>query len=467
MNDYFSDILNIQPDNITLLAVCMCAFLLVWSLFSERIRDIAPGLMVSAGIIGTFWGTFIALAGFHTGSDINYQEIVDQIPDVLGGMRSAFITSLIGLFFAFFSKIGFRFIKRKEKPPSSEEDLLSQIKESIAGEGDKSLSSQLQHLRTESRDNTNELKQVISGDGESSMVSQLMKLRNENEVGFKQLDGHLDGLADAIRKSLVENLQKLMDELRTAIIEQLSPQLEKTNELLREKLDEMLSRIEEALIKQFGETFKQFNEATQAIKKWQEDHRQQVEQLTEAFQMAATGINQIRTDCESIPATMDELNKLMGELDERLRAFKEMKEEAKEFFPTIKTNLNSIGKDLEESAAGFVGLKETITKIYEDSANLAKQHSDKVTEFSTNMITKADNTHTKHTQDIAEITAKTDRAVEKCVSDTEKALTDMAQKHAQAIADAMEAVAETWGKHMIAIAEESARRAKSTRQLGE
>ena len=72
INDFLSGILSIDPNIITYLAISACIGLAIWAWRVERIRDVAPSLMVSAGIIGTFWGTFIALAGFHTGSDVNY-----------------------------------------------------------------------------------------------------------------------------------------------------------------------------------------------------------------------------------------------------------------------------------------------------------------------------------------------------------------------------------------------------------
>ena len=179
-------------------------------------------------------------------------------------------------------------------------ELLREIKDGIVGEGDKSLSSQLSTLQAEYRDSAQELKQSISGEGDSSVTTQLLKLRNDNVYGFKKLDAQLNGLTETIRDSLVESLNALMTELREVIVNQLSEQLKETNTLLREQLSEMLDRIEEALIKQFGETFKQFNEATQAIQKWQEEHRQHVEQLTEAFELTAKGIERIRADSESI-----------------------------------------------------------------------------------------------------------------------------------------------------------------------
>ena len=416
--------------------------------------------MVSAGIIGTFWGTFIALADFQTGAEgsgLDHQAMVNSIPKVLAGMKSAFITSLIGLFSAFVAKITLHHLPKNDPAPLPIEEetteLLREIKDGIVGEGDKSLSSQIARLQTEYRDGAAEIKQSIAGDSDSSITSQLVKLRNENSDGFKKMDAHLgglatsekietlanelrdsilepltqtvgslkdiresigsesdssiasrleniresiagesdssitsrlaqlntdnragfdkldnrlDGLSDAIRNELVKGMTKILEDLRDVIVNQLVEQLKKTDDLLRKQLGEMLDRIEEALIRQFGETFKQFNEATQAIKKWQEEHRAHVEQLTAAFQTAAAGITQIRTECESIPATMEIWKEMMSELNNHLQSFAKIKKEAEHFLPVIKEHLDSVAEDLRKSASNFAAMEGEIENIRAD-----------------------------------------------------------------------------------------------------
>ena len=529
INNFFERQFGQTPDFITALVVCVCTALFLFSFVFRTVRDIAPALMVSAGIIGTFWGTFIALGDFQTGAEsggnLDHDAMVNSIPTVLGGMKSAFVTSLIGLFFGFVSKIGFRFIPEKTPDALPHEqnvlDLLGDIKSGISGESDKSLSSQIERLQAEYREGAAEIKQSIAGDGDSSVASQLIKLRNANSEGFKNLDSRMAGLAEAIGETLVDSLNSLIGELRETILNQLAEQLKKTDELLREKLSEMLDRIEKALIDQFGETFKQFNEATQAIKKWQEEHRAHVEQLTAAFQTTAEGITRIRVECESIPATMEQLRTLMGELDERLRAFADMKKSAEESFPVIKGHLDSIGADLKKSAEGFSGLEETITRSYEQAASLAQQHiataqshienvgaeinrtaaqltetagsmitesraaaaqhqeamqaaanemqnalatltenirkqfSDSAEEIKTaaeNMISESRNASVQQREEIRTLVDNAQAASQRCIEETQTALTQMAEQHAQTTSDAMANIAEQWGQNMTGIA---------------
>lgn len=245
-------------------------FVVGWQ--NEKLRQASPGLMTSLGILGTFCGIFLALhpLDFSTGSRN------ESIEKLLDGMKVAFVTSLLGLF----SAIVFRIVVSNKLhtaiPPEQKEvlDRLDSIKHSIAGEGD------------------------------SSLVTQMQKLRDENRDGFEKLDG----LTETIRGALVNNLEQLIRDLREVIEQQLGSALLK-----------LIENIEEALINQFGKTFVEFNEATQALKKWQADHRDQVEHLTEAFDRVAQKISQISSDCEKIPATMSQLNEILAITDTQLK----------------------------------------------------------------------------------------------------------------------------------------------------
>ena len=486
MNDIFANILNIPPNWITVSVLVICCLLFFFAIKYEKWREIAPTLMVSAGIIGTFWGTFIALGGFETGTGAD--AMIESIPAVLGGMKSAFITSLIGLASAFILRICIKsFLPEAEPKPNQIEkgfsDLLRDVKESISDEGDKSLSTQIGALQAQYRDSASELKQAIAGDGDSSIATQLTKFRNENSDGFRALNDQFAKLSETIGDSLGEKMQALIDEIRVSIREGIVKQLEQTNALLRDQLKEMLDRIEEALIKQFGETFKQFNQATQAIKKWQEDHRQHVEQLTEAFELTAKGIDQIRKNCENIPVTMQTLQDLLGELDERLKAFAEMKAAAEQSFPAIKNHLDKIGADLQKSAEGFNGLEQTITTTYTKAGELAQQHieesrqhienvgkqinqtAEQVAAAAENMLSESRNASVKHQEDIRNVAEMVTSESGKCVQQTQEKLQQMAEDHATKINHVMAGIAQRWGENMIGIAKKMAEITKSADTL--
>lgn len=332
----------------------------------KSLRPIVPGLMTSLGILGTFWGVLIAMGGF----DFSLKEMNDGIKKLLGGMTTAFLTSLLGLFSAIVTKIIFS-VKSITSPPllPGHSDIIGRleaIKDAISSDNNSSVVTQMQKMRDENMqkeviDRLDAIKGVIADDNDSSMITQMQKLREENRVGFEKLDG----LSEAIRETLVQNLQQLMEDIREIIGKQLG-----------ERLEELINGIQEALIKQFGETFVQFNEAVQALKKWQEDHRVQVEELTAAFKETAEGIERIKSDCEQIPVTMESLREIIKsavdqveELKLHINAFADMKEKAEQSFPTIKGHLDEIGEDLKSSAEGFKQVETIVTEAMQKFNN--------------------------------------------------------------------------------------------------
>lgn len=328
----------------------------------SNFRANAPAVMTSVGILGTFLGIFLALIPL----DFSTGQMNDSIEALLAGMQLAFVTSLLGLGFS----IGFRLFEKWSPPKSSrpptdpaQDALLGRldaIARAIGGDGDTSLLTQFQKLRDEGREDSKRLDSIraaIAGEGDSSLVTQIQKLRDENLDGFRRLDG----LAQTIEESLVRNLEILIKDIRVVIERQLGDSLRK-----------LIAQIEKALIEQFGKTFVEFNAATQALKKWQEDHRDQVEQLTAAFETTAQGITRIAEECRSIPVTMEALGvtvetarQSVQVLNQQLADFATLGEQARTAFPTIKQHLDRIGDDLSASARAFDGLEATLTRTFE------------------------------------------------------------------------------------------------------
>lgn len=336
-------------DGIVRIVVIILVGLSIFGWRHEKLRQAAPGLMTSLGILGTFCGIFLALYPL----DFSPGKMNDSIEELLDGMKIAFVTSLLGLSFAIAFRVFVSGKLHEAIPPEQKEvlDRLDSIKQSIAGEGD------------------------------SSLVTQMQKLRDENRDGFKKLDG----LAETIRDALVNNLEQLIKDLRDIIGRQLGDALLK-----------LIENIEEALIKQFGKTFIEFNEATQALKKWQEDHRDQVERLTAAFDQVAQKISQISSDCAKIPATMNQLHEVLAitdtqvkALNQSVEAFAGMREQAEQSFPLIKEYLDKIGADLSKSAQGFSGLEETIRNTFQhaeqEARKVALRHSENVQKIASGM----------------------------------------------------------------------------------
>lgn len=505
-NAIYQALNGLGQNGILFLAGMLLVGIFILGLATDRFRQVAPALMTSIGIFGTFCGIFLALYPV----EFTDREAMDaSIRALLGGMKTAFVTSLLGIGAAITFRIVSipfaipiedalsRFIKIKPIQPPQEEkavldrldaikqaisgdedsSLLTQmqkmrdenrdghqkmdgIRESIAGDGDSSLVTQIQKSRDENRDGLGAIRESIAGNGDDILVAQIQKLRDENREGFKQLEG----LSETIRTALVDNLQNLADEIRDIIGKQLG-----------ESLQQLIKSIEEALIEQFGKTFVEFNEATQALKKWQEEHRGHVEQLTRAFNLAGEKITVIAAQCERIPPTMETLQEVVGtahdnveSLNRQVEAFAAIRQQAEEAFPVIKEHLDKIGADLASSAKGFDGLEEKIStafqNIEQESQRAAEQHAQSMSEMSSGMRDLSSAVESE-TRQVAQRHAEN---VEKLVNDMVTTLGSAQEESAQKITGIVEGainnfsgemnreierVAREWGSNLVSIAE--------------
>lgn len=389
------DILNIIPSgfmwNVVYGVIVVSVVIFLFGLIgassrSQKMRQQAPAALTAIGIFGTFLGIAYALADL----DFSPARMNDSVAGFLDGMKGAFWTSLIGLgaSILFRAAVAFGLHRKGPSDPAHDSVLaaLADIREAIAGKGDDTLATGIGDIRLKLKDGFEQqekalqnLSQAMGGAHEGSLAGRVDKMRLDvsdrldklltaQENGFTKLDA----LTKTIRDALGDNLKALIDELHESVGKE-----------LRKSLDRLIGEIQKALIEQFGKTFVEFNEATQALKQWQADHREQVEQLTRAFDTATGGMASIAENCQTIPATMGSLQKGVKMIQEdvtafnhQLEAFASLREQAEQSFPTIKRNLDTIGDDLGQSAEGLRGMKDVIEDAFQKAEASAKHTMD-------------------------------------------------------------------------------------------
>ncbi len=75
-----------------------------------RMLDAVSGMLVGLGLLGTFLGLTVGIAGFDSSSSNNIQQ---SIQNLLGGMWTAFITSLVGMGLSIIYTLIYKFIHNK------------------------------------------------------------------------------------------------------------------------------------------------------------------------------------------------------------------------------------------------------------------------------------------------------------------------------------------------------------------
>jgi hypothetical protein len=312
----------------------------------------APTLMTSIGVLGTFYGIFVGL------QDFDVSNIDRSVPILLEGMKTAFLTSLIGMTGMLIFKVFQSVFTRKAQTRAS----------TTAGD----LLQELQTARKEAREDFKRLISALAGDGDASLSTQLSKLRTTNQ---DQLD--------QVRKMAREDAAKL----QAAFQDFAKTMAENNSKALIEALREVIADFNAKITEQFGENFKHLNEAVGRLLIWQDENMRQLAAMTELFEQVRQGIESSRDavatiaqDSASIPATMAALQSAVRaaqlqvqELELHLAAFVDLKRQAIEAFPAIRANLADLTGSMRDGAEAVNITAQNTASTAEAAAELLRQ----------------------------------------------------------------------------------------------
>ncbi|MDX8000228.1 hypothetical protein FE394_13730 [Xenorhabdus sp. Reich] len=311
----------------------------------SKFREYAPTLMGALGILGTFIGIIIGLLHFNT------ESIDTSIPVLLGGLKTAFITSIIGMFFAilFNGLDAFFFANKRDRLEISEP-------ESITPE----------HIHRELKEQNQHLEKLISGmngSEEGSLVAQIKLLRNEiNDTSRVQISNHTD-----FSNKLWEQLQQFAELMAKGATEQII-----------DALRQVIIDFNNNLTDQFGENFKALDASVKKLVDWQANYKNQVEQMTEQYQQSVESLVETRTavagiweECKEIPLAMSELRDVLqvnqhqiSELSQHLDTFVAIRDKATNVLPEIQTKMTEVGELLKLGAVNVsASLEQTSQQI--------------------------------------------------------------------------------------------------------
>lgn len=331
--------------------IMILAFLLavIWSKkgINQSFVNYAPTLLTSLGILGTFLGIVLGLLEFNT------TNVEGSIVKLLDGLKVAFITSVIGILGSILIKflINANIITPKIIEEQKEQDIDI---------------SDLYNIMNMQNENLIKLQNVLSDNQESSIIGQMKLMRSDitdnNKKNNEQLlilSQHLNTIVElgnyqkesfnGFQFNLWNKLQDFADMLSKSATEQVI-----------EALNNVIKDFNEKLTEQFGENFKQLNNAVIKLVDWQENYKNQLEQMKNQFDLSVDSmsdmeksIEQISTHSKSIPESMSNLEIVINtnqnqveELNRHLEVFKDMRDKAVEAVPAIK-------EQVEKTLEGF------------------------------------------------------------------------------------------------------------------
>ena len=343
----------------------------------------APAVLVSLGILGTFIGIVIGLLDFDA------HDIKNSIEGLLDGLKTAFITSLVGMSLSLVLKAldAWWFAPARSKAEIVPDTVTP---EHIYG----AMNRQVQLLET--------LNQSLSGNEEGSVSGQLKLLRTDMN-DFRQ------GLA----RDQQEFRQALFTQL-TQFAEMLS---RSATEVVIEALRQVIQDFNRNLVEQFGDNFKALNESVVKMIDWQEQYKQHVETLEARIETAVRelertataneaiskslatselSIGSIENHCQSIPSAIGQLTPVLQtnqhqiqELQRHLEAFVALRDQAVRAVPEMQQHMDAITKQLSEK------MHEVATKMHEGAQEFGRS-----VDHTNTALTEASHVISSHTEQI-------------------------------------------------------------------
>ncbi len=294
---------------------------------------ITPNSLATLGVLGTFTGILIGLL------DFDVERIDESVPSLLAGLKIAFTTSIVGIA----ASIGFRLVRTiaptsSSSTETSPEDIHAVLKE---------IRDDSRRTADASKEQMQQLRNAISSEGDSSLLTQIQKLRTSLQDGQSELIKEFRQFAE----HMVENNQK-------AIVE---------------ALEEVIRDFNQNLTEQFGDNFKELNSAVAALVEWQDKYREHVDGLQSRLEAAVSSIeatekalSKVEEHSANIPPAIEKLEPALSGMNaqseilrENLDAISQLRDKAIEAFPIIEANLQKVTTDLSASVDDAVAKSQS------------------------------------------------------------------------------------------------------------
>lgn len=301
-------------------------FVIVFLIYSKRNDSSSlkslPSIFTIIGVFGTFLGITIGLMNFNADPG----EIENSVSFLLGGMKTAFFSSVLGMFAA----VGIRIY-----------NVIFGNKEDNIEEAEKVL-----NLLKNQNNSLLDIKRGISSDNEDSLTSHMQKLR---------LD--FSDFAKNQAKMNIEELQK--------------------------SLEYVIQSFNDQMQEQFGENFKELNKAVFKLVEWQENYHKQIEYMVNTIDQTNSAVENSKQIIQDISEKYSETYKLTEDFEAAIKLLNDENKilmENVENFSKLANEANNamplIEKQLSDLTTGF---KLTIEGSLKDIKDSAKESSDTMT----------------------------------------------------------------------------------------
>lgn len=346
-----------------------------------------PRTAATLGVMGTFLGITLGLLDFNPAPE----SMQESVTTLLNGMRSAFFTSILGMFFSLwlkdiqadaqknFSATAkyeatvsdlINYLKQNDNKKSDrEKEMLNAIKKltdsldaSNKSDNDEKMLAAIENLTaslnsTNNSDNNQKILDALEkltnslvGDGDYTVIGQIKTIRLEmRDSNYKILQAFQE-----FGKTLAENNSK-------AFIEALNETMKDFNQKLTE---------------QFGENFKQLNIAVGRLLDWQENYKLIVESVTENLKVAAAGMNTAKNSLSEIEKSSSAITDSSKKIVDLIVTANIYEQELEK----VLLEVQNLGETSLSAVSNVTNFVETVCNEIKNSAIITTQNINDLTE---------------------------------------------------------------------------------------
>jgi len=366
----------------------------------KRTVDAFPSIVSTLGVFGTFLGITIGLAGFDV------SDLTRSIPILLGGLKTAFYTSLCGMGGSLILRHFCTDIKfDKEDGGVSSTD--AAIKE--LGKGVREMSTTLVSAIKETKDVVRQM-----GDAQTSFYTQLMEFTKGNNEKQNNIDSTLSRLAliqgeevvsmrnvalslsniDGVSKRMETTLGDIADAEtgNVGTIDEMNEEIKKFSQILRSEVDSIEDKITDtnklltAKFDEFSDLLKKSNTEAlvEVMKKVTEEFQKQMNDLIsrlvqENFAKLNDSVEKLNTWQMENMAMIESLTKQYHQMEEDFEGSSTTMQEVSEHAQKLVGNGGKLAQLVSALEEAMVNDKKfiEISKNLTDSASFAKDSMEK------------------------------------------------------------------------------------------
>jgi len=295
------------------------------------------------GIFGTFLGIFGGLLKFDT------QNIDASIPILLGGLKTAFLTSIAGSLASLLIKIWPKVYRLNDDKNDPEKDQfvlmrqeLEKIVKSLSGDEETTLLTQIQKLRTSMTDKQDELKQAFD------RFAQQMAENNINAL-IEAVNKVMEDFNAKINNQLGESFRELSDSVKNLV------EWQKNYRSIIESSIEALGVIRESL-KNSSESLSNTSDKVFQIA----ESNQRIERLNHEFKSVIEKLNQMLGSTLEFSQAMKSLSNELSGSGEIIR---------NETRNIVESSIKNLGSHAEETIRNINSITETSLNNMRDQNN--------------------------------------------------------------------------------------------------